>query len=161
EETVASCPAIVDMASRCLFLPDYFNYLLSGRMENEISIASTTQLLDVQSADWSRTALDYFRVPPHWLTTPIKAGTVLGRVTGIPELKGVKSIAVAGHDTAAAYAAMPAAPGGSDVYISSGTWSLVGFESDHPILGSDALASRVANERMGDGRFRPLTNVIG
>ena len=61
-EVVASCPAIEDLASRCLFLPDYFNYLLSGRLENEFTIASTSQLIDVHSRGWSRPAFDYFRI---------------------------------------------------------------------------------------------------
>jgi len=160
-EVVASCPAIEDMASRCLFLPDYLNYLLSGRMENELTIASTTQLLDVHSCDWSRPALDYFRIPAGWFSKPVLAGTKLGSVVNFPELKGVKVIAVPGHDTAAAYDAMPADPDGNDLFLSSGTWSLVGFESDKPILGTEALAARIANERIGDGRYRPLTNVIG
>jgi rhamnulokinase len=160
-EVVASCPAIEDMVTRCLFLPDYFNYLLSGRMENELTIASTTQLLDVHSCDWSRQALDYFRIPAQWLSKPVLAGTKLGNVINFPELKGAKVIAVPGHDTAAAYDAMPADPEGDDLFLSSGTWSLVGFESDKPVLGKEALAARVANERIGDGRYRPLTNVIG
>ncbi|MEI6358680.1 MAG: hypothetical protein WCP53_16505, partial [Verrucomicrobiota bacterium] len=49
----------------------------------------------------------------------------------------------------------------TDLFLSSGTWSLVGFESDQPVLGADALAARISNERIGDGRYRPLTNVIG
>ena len=160
-ETVASCPAVTDIATRCLFLPDYFNYLLSGRMENEISFASTTQLLDVHGRDWSRATLDHFHIPANWFSTPILANTVLGPVTGLPELKGVKVVAVPGHDTAAAYDAMPANPAGGDLYISSGTWSLVGFESDTPVLADGALTARISNERIGDGRYRPLTNVIG
>jgi len=160
-EVVANCPAIADLATRCLFLPDYFNHLLSGRMENELSIASTTQLLDVHSIEWSRAALDYFHLPAHWFTPPILAGTRLGPVRELPGLKGTQVVAVPGHDTACAYDAMPAAPEGGDLFLSSGTWSLVGFESDTPVLGPAALAARVANERIGDGRYRPLTNVVG
>ncbi len=161
EETVAKCPSVTDLATRCLFLPDYFNFLLSGRMENEISFASTTQLLDVHGIDWSRATLDHFHIPSTWFTKPILANTVLGPVRDLPELKGVKVIAVPGHDTASAYDAMPADPAGGDLYISSGTWSLVGFESDKPVLGAESLAARISNERTGDGRYRPLTNVIG
>ena len=160
-EVVASYPSITDLATRCLFLPDYFNYLLSGRRENELTIASTTQLLDVHSTDWSRAALDHFHIPAHWFTKPVLAGTRLGRVTSLPELNDVQVIAVPGHDTAAAYDAMPAAPDGTDLYLSSGTWSLLGFESVTPVLGPAALAARIANERIGDGRYRPLTNVVG
>ena len=161
EETVASCPALTDLATRCLFLPDYFNFLLSGRMENELTIASTTQLLDVHSTDWSGAALKHFRLPPQWFSPPILSGTRLGKVKDFPELAGTEVIAVPGHDTAAAYDAMPASPDGTDLFLSSGTWPLVGFESDTPILGADALAARISNERIGDGRYRPLTNVIG
>lgn len=167
-ETVASCPAVADLATRCLFLPDYFNYLLSGRMENEISIASTSQLLDVHSTGWSRATLDHFHIPPHWLTPPILAGTRLGPLSGrtraslgAPQFDRTEVVAVPGHDTACAYDAMPAAPDGSDLYLSSGTWSLVGFESATPLLGAGALEARIANERIGDGRYRPLKNVIG
>jgi len=161
EETVAHCPAVEDLATRCLFLPDYFNFLLSGRMENEITMASTTQLLDVHGTGWSRATLDHFHIPSTWLTPPILSNTVLGPVKGLPEFKGVKVVAVPGHDTAAAYDAMPADPAGGDLFISSGTWSLVGFENDTPVLGAAALAARISNERIGDGRYRPLTNVIG
>jgi rhamnulokinase len=161
EEVVAHCPAVADLATRCLFLPDYLNFLLSGRMENELTIASTSQLLDVHATDWSRPVLDHFHLPPQWFTKPVLAGTKLGRVQGLPELAGAQVIAVPGHDTACAYDAMPASPDGTDLYISSGTWSLVGFESDRPLLGSEALAARIANERIGDGRYRPLPNVIG
>ena len=177
-ETVESCPAITDLATRCLFLPDYFNFLLSGKMANGLSIASTTQLLDVNGDDWSRVALDYFRVPPTWLSTPVKAGAKLGKI--LPELaqavgrtgpvrRGGRSnplestqvIAVPGHDTTCAYDAMPADAKGGDIFLSSGTWSLVGFESDRPLLGPDALTARVANDRTGRGEYRPLVNVIG
>jgi rhamnulokinase len=165
-EVVAACPAIEDLASRCLFLPDYFNYLLSGRMENELTIASTSQLLDVHSRGWSRAALDYFRIPPQWFSPPLLSGAKLGRLrpeltAGQAALDRTQVIAVPGHDTACAYDAMPASPAGDDLFLSSGTWSLVGFESDRPVLGAEALAARISNERIGDGRYRPLTNVIG
>lgn len=165
-ETVATHPAIEDLATRCLFLPDYFNFLLSGRMENEFTIASTSQLIDVHSTDWSRPALDYFRIPSQWFSKPILAGTKLGKLrrelrAEFSSFNDAQVIAVPGHDTAAAYDAMPADPSGTDLFLSSGTWSLVGFESDRPVLGAEALAARISNERTGDGRYRPLTNVIG
>ncbi|MCX6936770.1 MAG: FGGY family carbohydrate kinase [Verrucomicrobia bacterium] len=165
-ETVASCPWIVDAAARCLFLPDYFNHLLGGRAANELTIASTSQLLGVKGRAWSAEALEHFGVPAKWFTKPVAPGTDLGVVKnaemlGGAALEGTRVIAVPGHDTACAYDAMPAAPGGGDLFISSGTWSLVGFENSSPLLGAEALAARVANERTGDGAYRPLTNVIG
>ncbi len=56
---------------------------------------------------------------------------------------------------------MPAAADGTDLYLSSGTWSLLGFESDVPLVGSGALGVGVSNERMGDGRYRPLRSCLG
>jgi rhamnulokinase len=160
-ETIASCPAVTDLATHCLFLSDYFNFLLSGRMENELTVVSTSQLLDVKSNDWSLTALNHFHIPPQWFTKPKLAGAKLGAVKNFPELAGVQVIACPGHDTACAYDAMPAAEDGNDIFLSSGTWSLVGFESDKPVLGAAAEKARVANERTGDGGYRPLTNVVG
>jgi rhamnulokinase len=160
-ETVKSCPAITDLATHCLFLPDYFNYLLSGRMANGISVASTSQLLDVHQDEWSLATLKYFRIPAQWLSTPIKSGTKLGKVRRLPGLEKTTTIAVPGHDTTCAYDAMPASPDGTDIFLSSGTWSLVGFESEKPLLGAEAQAANVANDRTGRGGYRPLVNVIG
>ena len=160
-ETVVSHPAIADVAERCLFLPDYFNFLLSGRLANEITIASTSQLLDVATKTWSPAALKHFGVPAKWFRKPVLGATKLGPVRGLDFLKDAQVIAVPGHDTACAYDAMPAAADGSDLFLSSGTWSLLGFESDQPLLGKEALAARISNERLGDGRYRPLINVIG
>jgi len=160
-ETVAQHPGVTQLAKRCLFLPDYFNFLLSGRMVNEITIASTSQLLGVKEPVWSTAALKHFGVPAGWFAKPVLAGTQLGAVSGLDFLHKTQVVVVPGHDTACAYDAMPAAPTGDDLFISSGTWSLVGYESDTPVLGAEALAARISNERCGDGRYRPLTNVIG
>ena len=138
-ETIESCPSVADLATRCLFLPDYFNFLLSGKMANGLSIASTTQLLDIHGNDWSRVALDYFRVPPVWLTMPIATGTKLGKVlpgvgrtgpvrrggagrSALPfdPLANTQVIAVPGHDTTCAYDAMPAAAADADIFLSCG-----------------------------------------
>jgi len=160
-ETIARYPAIPQLATRCLFLPDYFNFLLSGRAENELTIASTSQLLGVSAkAEWSRGALAQFGIPQNWFRPPVLPGTKLGTVRGIPDLRGTQVIVVPGHDTACAYDAMPT-DGGGDLFLSSGTWSLVGFESPQPLLGPAAQAARIANERAGSGHFRPLTNIDG
>jgi rhamnulokinase len=161
QETLRSCPGVARVAERCLFIPDYFNFLLSGKMVNEVSISSHSQLIDVHGGDWSPAALRYFGIPRSWFRKPSTSPRRLGPVVGIPELKGVLSALVPGHDTACAFAAMPAAPDGSDLYLSTGTWSLLGIESDTPIVGPGALEARISNERMGDGRYRPLKNCLG
>src|SRR5690606_256073 len=124
------CPGIRQIAERCLFLPDYFNYLLSGRQENEISIVSTGQLLDVRSTSMSKEALDFFKIPAAWFSEPALSPRKLGKVRGIKGLEDVEVVMVPGHDTSCAYDAMPSPPGANDIFLSSGTWSLVGFESD-------------------------------
>jgi rhamnulokinase len=161
QETLSACPGLARVASRCLFIPDYFNFLLSGRMVNELSMASHSQLLDVGGKGWSKAALGYFGIPPGWFERPTPSPGRLGPVRGIPELKGVISALVPGHDTACAFAAMPAAADGTDLYLSTGTWSLLGFESGRPLLGDEALELRISNERMGDGSYRPLKSCLG
>jgi len=161
QETLSAFPAMAKAASRCLFIPDYFNFLISGRMVNELSIASHSQLIDVHGHGWSSAALEYFGIPRRWFGTPALSPRRLGPVVGIPGMRGVVSVLVPGHDTACAFAAMPATPDGSDLFLSSGTWSLLGIESDMPLLGPAALAARVSNERSGDGRYRPLISCLG
>jgi len=166
QETVRHTPGIVGTAKRCLFIADYFNFLLSGRMVNEVSIASHSQFLALRAGpggkvQWSAPAMRRFGVPPDWFSAPAVSPKKLGRVREFPELEGVTSVLVPGHDTACAFAAMPAAPDGSDIYVSSGTWSLVGFESDTPTASPAALRAKVSNERMGDGSFHPLRSCLG
>ncbi len=161
QEALVRFPGLGDLADRCLWLPDYFNFLLSGKMENEISVASTSQLLDVRSQSMSRAALDFFHLPPSWFSEPRLSPARLGRVRDIPELKDVQVVMVPGHDTSCAYDAMPAAEDGTDFFISSGTWSLMGFEAEEPVLGPQAQKDVVCNERLGDGRYRPLKTIPG
>ena len=160
-ETIKSHPAITSTAARCLFLPDYFNFLLSGKMANGQAIAGTAQLLDVKRGSWSRSTLKHFKIPPQWFTPPTRSATKLGRVRALPGLKKTTVVAVPGHDTTCAYDAIPAAADGSDLLISSGTWSIVGMEHGRPLLNRAAAEARVANDQTGRGDFRPLINVIG
>jgi rhamnulokinase len=161
QETLRGRPGMASVVARCLFIPDYFNFLLSGRMVNELSVASHSQLIDVSGSGWSAPALKHFGIPAGWFGKPAKSPMRLGPVTGIAELRGVASVLVPGHDTACAFAAMPASADGSDLFLSSGTWSLLGIESDVPLVGPDALDARVSNERSGDGRYRPLISCLG
>lgn len=161
QESLAAVPGLDRVVDRCLFIPDYFNFLLSGRKVNELSICSHAQLLDASGRGWSAGAFRHFGIPRSWFSRPTPSPRRLGPVRGLPELAGVETVLVPGHDTACAFAAMPAAPDGTDLYLSSGTWSLLGFESDRPVLGTAARAARISNERMGDGRYRPLRSCLG
>ncbi|MDX2186346.1 MAG: FGGY family carbohydrate kinase [Opitutaceae bacterium] len=160
-EWVSAHGEAAPLVARCLLLPDYFNFLLSGRMANEVSIASTSQLLSVREMRWSWKALHHFKVPPRWFRSPVRAGRVLGQVLPGLELGDARLVVAPGHDTACAFAAMPACETGGDLYLSCGTWSLLGFESSLPFVGPEALDAGISNERMGDGRFRPVASVIG
>jgi rhamnulokinase len=161
QETLQAFPELGRAAARCLFISDYFNFLLSGRMENEFSICSHSQLLDVHGRGWSPAAFAAFGIPAHWFSAPAISPRSLGPVTGVPKLESVQAILVPGHDTACAFAAMPAAADGTDLYLSCGTWSLIGFESDQPVVGPEAFAASISNERTGDGRYRPLRACLG
>jgi len=99
-------------------------------------------------------------VPPSWFRPPVRSGTKLGPVRGLPALRGTQVIVAPGHDTACAFDAMPT-NGEGDLFLSSGTWSLIGFESARPLLAPTAQKARISNERAGDGHFRPLTNIDG
>ena len=155
-ELVGTYPEIVRVGARCLFIASFFNFLLSGKMHNELSLASTSQLLDVHSRNWSGAMLDFFHLPPAWFSPPIAAGTRLGSILEIPELRGALVIAVPGHDSACAYEALPSTSDGSDLLINSGTWSIIGCKSPSPFLGDGALLAGIANERQADGGYRPL-----
>jgi rhamnulokinase len=160
-ELVETFPAIRNMADRCLFLSDYFNFLLSGQMANGLAAAGTSQLLDVESERWSYTALKHFGIPRKWFSPPIRSGTRIGTASQIMDINAALVLAVPGHDTTCAYDAIPSLTPGSEILISSGTWSLVGFESPVPLLGVGSLKARIANDRDGRGGYRPLINVSG
>lgn len=160
-ETVRSCPSITSLAAKCLLLPDYFNYLLSGNMSHGRAIASTSQLLSVDTGDWSPDALRRFKLPAYWFTPPVASCTRLGPVKSLRQLRQTEVVSVPGHDTACAFESFPSSPGHRDLFISTGTWSLVGFKSAVPLNSAEALAAGICNERAGDGQFRPLTNIVG
>jgi len=160
-EAIQACPHLIDAAERCLQLPDYFNFLLSGAKANEISIMSTGQLVEIDGKGLSKETLAHFGIPERWFRKPRLAGRRLGPLRGVDGGQGVQVALCPGHDTACAYDAMPLAEGQRDLYISSGTWSLIGFESDVPISGKPGLENGVSNERTGLGRYRPIKNCLG
>ncbi len=158
KETLQAFPALTKTADRVLLLPDYFNFLLTGKMLNEFSVASSTQLLDVNGLGYSAAALDYFGIPSEWFEGPATAGGKLGTVKA-DGLKGIEVIMVPGHDTSCAFEAIPRE--GNDMIVSSGTWMLAGAITEGPLLGKEALELGISNERNGDGGYRPLKILVG
>ncbi len=158
-ETVTAFPHLKEVVDRVLFLPDYFNYLLCGAMANEVSIASTGQLLDLKGVAFSSEALEYFGIPQSWFEGPTKAGRRLGKIKDIPELDGVEVILAPGHDTSCAFEAIPQT--GKSMLISAGTWLLTGGLTEKPATGDEAYTLGVSNERDGLGGFRPNKILLG
>lgn len=158
-ELVTAYPHLRDVADRALLLPDYFNYLLCGVMTNEVSIASTGQLLDIETGGFSRKSLEYFNIPESWFEGPEKAGKKLGKVHAIEGLKDVEVVLVPGHDTSCAFEAIPQR--GNDILISAGTWLLTGGLTQHPALGPEAYELGISNERAGNGGYRPNKILLG
>lgn len=155
---------LLDAAADLLLMPDLFNYLFTGNKNSEFTIASTSQMLDPRTRDWIPGLFQAMGLSKKILRPIVEPGTVLGPLR--PELaaetglRGVPVVATAGHDTAAAVAAVPARPG-NWAYISSGTWSLVGVEEKAPIINERALARNFTNEGGVAGTIRFLKNVTG
>lgn len=161
----AEYPEIHQLADKFLTIGDYFNYLFSGEARAEESNASTTQIYNPATRDWSDELIRIFGLPRKIFPPIVTAGTVLGSV--LPEIaaetglaKDVKVIATCTHDTGAAVAAVPGA-GDDWAYLSSGTWSLIGVELPKPLLGADALARNFTNEVGYGGTIRFLKNIVG
>ncbi|KAA1258782.1 Rhamnulokinase [Rubripirellula obstinata] len=154
--------------AKCLLtIPDFFHWCLSGAKKTEFTNATTTQCLDPTTCDWSKPLLDRLKIPSHMLCDVIQPGDSLGSLqpsvcqeTGLPP---INVVAPATHDTGSAVVAVPVDPswGNNWAYISSGTWSLVGVETDTPILSKEALAMNITNEGGVDGSWRLLKNVVG
>lgn len=143
----------LEKADKLLFMPDLFAYMLCKIPVCELSIASTSQMLDPDKKVFNQDILELFKIPQGLLQTPVKSGTVIG------EYNGAKVIAVAGHDTQCAVASIP-----SDeevLFLSCGTWSLLGTELDSPILTKESQMLELSNEIGAQGKVNYLKNIIG
>ena len=149
-------------ADRMLMLPDLLNAELAGSRTNDVTNASTTQLLDVATRCWSDELVGRLGLRRDLLPDLHEPGLTLGRLhSGWRDAAGTAVVAVASHDTASAVAAIPFRAGRSAAYVSSGTWSLVGVELGHPVRTPAALAGNVTNELGVAGTVRVLKNVTG
>ena len=151
-------------ASKMLFMPDLLNYLLTGEMKSEYSIASTSQMLDAAKRDWQIDVLESFEINKDILCEVVQPGTIIGRLAkdladklGCPQ---IPVVAVTEHDTASAVVAVPAEDK-NNAFISCGTWSLLGVELDEPNLSKEAFDAEFTNEGGAFGTIRFLKNIIG
>ena len=152
------------IAESLLFTPDTLNYLFTGVKRNEYTIASTSQMMKPGKAEWEYRLFKIAGIPEGLVEEIIRPGNVLGSIT--EEVcketgsKQIPCIAVASHDTASAVASVPATAG-EWAFISSGTWSLMGIESLHPIVNGDSLKMNFTNEGGVQGTTRFLKNIMG
>lgn len=150
-------------ATRLLLIPDLCHHMLCGSDSSERTDASTTQLLNARSGTWDRELFAKAGLPFDLMPPVVDTGTVLGQL--LPALRTcaalehTRVIAPPTHDTASAVAATPLGDGWA--YISSGTWSLVGVERQHPTLDASALEANFTNEAGAFGSIRFLKNVMG
>lgn len=154
----------LDHAHRILFMPDLLHYWLSGRMANEYTIASTSQLLDASKRTWSRELIGELGLPGGLFGKLVQPGTILGPL--LPDLqnelriKSLNIVAPGSHDTASAVAAVPSATD-NFAYLSSGTWSLLGTERAKPLLTDEARKFDFTNEGGICNTIRLLKNITG
>jgi rhamnulokinase len=159
--TAAREPAWIARARRLLLLPDYFHFRLCGTAANEYTNATTTQLWDIRADDWDDELLALAGISRALLGRPVNPGTILGEMA-LPSGDGgaVKVIAPATHDTASSVAAIPFEDD-DEVFISSGTWSLMGIESGIPYACDAARRLNITNEGGVERRYRVLKNITG
>ena len=155
---------VLDVAETFLNLPDLLNFWLTGRKVSEFSIATTSQCYDPRAGDWAYDMLEKLGIPTRMFGEIVPSGTVLGPLlASVAEETGlaqVPVIAPATHDTGSAVAAIPMDPDNA-IYLSSGTWSLMGIESKVPVIDERMLAYNLTNEGGVDGTFRLLKNIMG
>lgn len=156
--------SLLEITDSILFMPDALNYLFSGKKVNEFSIASTSQMIVPGTCQWNLALLEKVGIPGHILNELVLPGTNLGNIlTDVAAETGsetVPVIAVAGHDTASAIVSVPCIHN-NFAYISSGTWSLMGIESQQPIVSEQTQQLNFTNEGGVDGTTRFLKNIMG
>lgn len=156
-------PELLARAKTFLMMPDYFGFYLTGKKANEYTECTTSGLVNADKRDWDRDLISRLGLPREIFLDLLPAGSVLGQLR--PEIAaevGYKCsfVACASHDTASAVMSMPD-PSGKGLYISSGTWSLMGIESDRPVTTEEAHASGFTNEGGYGGKITLVKNIMG
>ena len=157
-------PEIFEIADKLLFVPDLLEYFLTGEKKTEYTIASTGALLNAQARDWSWELIDKFGIPRKLFTEIQQPCSFRGKLLPqvLEEVGNINAnvVAVGAHDTASAVLAVPA-KGDDFVYISSGTWSLMGSEISNPAITDTTAEYDFTNEGGVGGKIRFLKNIMG
>ena len=156
--------AALKHAQKILFVPDALSWMLTGEEVCEYTIASTSQLLDPRSKELDEKLLGSLGLTRQLFGKMVQPGTVIGTLTEevqkMTGLGAVPVIAVAGHDTGSAVAAVPAKDE-HFAYLSSGTWSLMGIETQEAIINDLSYERNFTNEGGIEGTTRFLKNICG
>lgn len=157
-------PEILDAAHDMLFIPDLLSYFLTGEKRTEYTIASTSQLLDAKARDWSWEVIDKFGLPRKLFSKIAMPSTPLGalRPDVLEDVGNInaKVVSVAAHDTASAVMAVPALKD-DFIWISSGTWSIMGTETKEPVISDKSREYNFTNEGGADRTIRFSKNITG
>ena len=156
-------PEQIEKAQRMLMVPEYLNFVLTGKMANEYTNATTGNLVNARSKDWDWEVIDKLGLPRRIFGKLEMPGTPLGGLTPAVQAEvgfDAQVVLPATHDTGSAFLAVPARDDQA-VYISSGTWSLLGVENAEPITTPEAKAANFTNEGGAWYRFRFLKNIMG
>lgn len=151
-------------ASKIAFIPDALSYLLTGELVTEYTIATTAQIVNAKTRELDRDILSEVGLTLDSFGRFVYPGETIGSLTKevqlITGLNDIPVIAVAGHDTASAVVSVPAQTP-NFAYLSSGTWSLMGIESDSPIISSESEKLNLTNEGGINNTIRVLKNICG
>ena len=156
-------PEQLEKAETLLMIPDYLNFLLSGVKAQEYTNATTTQLVNPETGDWNREMIQKLGYPEKIFLPIREPGTVIGRLKKeIQEQVGFdcEIVLPATHDTGSAVVAVPSNEE-HVLYISSGTWSLMGTELKEADCGTEAMQHNFTNEGGYNGKYRFLKNIMG
>lgn len=156
-------PELLEQAKTFLMLPDYFQFLLTGNKVSEYTNATSTQLVNPTEKQWDKALIAMLGYPEEIFLPISLPGTEVGDL--LPEIAeqvgyNCKVVLGASHDTGSAVMAMPVIDG-SGLYISSGTWSLMGVENDRAFCDERSRRANLTNEGGYDYRFRYLKNIMG
>ena len=158
-----AAPEQLERAAHFLMMPDYLAFTLTGVCANEYTIASTSALLNARERTWDAEILKRIGVPAHIFHPVRMAGEPLGRLTpAVCEAAGFDTLVrlAPSHDTASAFLAVPARDENA-VFLSSGTWSLIGVENPEPITTAESRAQNFTSEGGYAYRYRYLKNIMG
>ncbi len=157
-------PWVVDNAESMLFMPDLLGYMLTGEKSTEYTIASTGAILNAKERDYDWKLLKKFGINEKLFCKLVQPGYCMGGLLASVEEEtghtGAKVIKVGSHDTASAVVSVPAVSE-DFLYLSSGTWSLMGIESKEPVINDQTEKYNFTNEGGVDGTIRILKNIMG